>query len=330
MISKQITIAITGATGHLATAVIPLLINQGYRVKALVYKRETKFDFFSLETIKGSLFDQPSLNKLVMGCTAVIHCGGKISLNSNRDPSVYETNVNGTINIFNAAKQAGVKRFIYISSIHAFNQITAGEILNEESPYSSTKAPRYDQSKRDAQQFVLQHATDQMEVVVLNPTAVVGPFDNKPSLMGTAIMDIFNRKVPLLISGGFDFCDVRDVASGIVHAIDQGRNGQCYLLSGKWYSLGDLQKIILSIKGDKRRIPVLPVWTGYLGLPFVLLLAAFSRKEPLYTKESIVTLMHGHKKISCTKAAKELGYSCRPLRETIADSINWFKQAGYL
>ena len=327
---KEKTIAITGSTGHLATAVIPLLISKGYRVRALVHKEKPTLDSLALETVKGSLSDIVSLNRLVMGCQVVIHCAARISINSNHDPLVYETNVDGTINLFNAARQAGVKRFIHISSIHAHEQMTADELLNEDSPYCSKNAPRYDQSKRDAQQFVLQQASGQMEVVVLNPTAVVGPYDNKPSLMGKAVIDIYKRKVPVLISGGFDFCDVRDVASGIVNAIEQGRNGQSYLLSGKWHSLEDLQNIILSIKGDTRKVPVLPAWAGYLGLPFILLLAAFNGEEPLYTKESISALIHGNMKISSMKAEKELGYSCRPLHETIADSITWFKQAGTL
>ncbi|MFA6126770.1 MAG: NAD-dependent epimerase/dehydratase family protein [Bacteroidales bacterium] len=330
MISKEITVAITGSTGHLASAIIPLLIGQGYRLHALVHKREPAVDLSTLDIVEGSLSDIDSLNRLVKDCRIVIHCAAKISLNSNRDPSVYETNVNGTMNLFNASKQARVKRFIHLSSIHAYDQLTAAGLLNEESPYCPDHAPRYDQSKRDAQKFVLQQLSDQMEVVVLNPTAVVGPFDHKLSLMGKAIKDIYNGKVPVLISGGFDFCDVRDVAAGVVAAMDKGRNGQSYLLSGRWHSLVDLQRIIMDIKGDRRNIPVLPAWTAYLGSPFILMLAAFRGKEPLYTRESILAMTQGHKNISSAKAEKELGYACRPLRETISDSIDWFKQTGSL
>ncbi len=328
--AKEKTIAITGTSGHLASAVIPMLLNKGYRLRVLVFKQEPKSDITLLETVMGSLSDLDSLNRLVRGCEVVIHCAARISLNSNKDTSVYETNVNGTRNVFNAAREAGVKRFIHLSSIHAYNHTTVDGSLNEESEFCSRNAPQYDQSKRDAQQFVLQNASDQMEVVVLNPTAVIGPFDSKPSLIGKAIIDIYNRKIPMLIEGGFDFCDVRDVASAIVNAIDKGRNGQSYLLPGKWHSLADLKKIILDIKGDKRRVLVLPAWTGYLGLPFILLLAALRRQEPVYTKESIYTMTHGNKKISSLKAELELDYICRPLKETISDSISWFKQAGYL
>jgi dihydroflavonol-4-reductase len=260
----------------------------------------------------------------------VIHCAGRISIHSDGDPMIYQTNVTGTMNMFNAALQAGVKRFIHISSIHAFDQVGTDGLLNEESPYCKETAPRYDRSKRDAQQFILKQASERMEVIVLNPTSVVGPNDFKPSLMGKAIMDIYNRKVPMLITGGFDFVDVRDVASAIISAIDRGRTGQAYLLAGRWYSLVELQDIIFRIKGENKRIPVLPACTGFLGLPFIRLLASFNGKEPLYTKESLLALIHGNKNISSRKAAEELGYTPRPFEETIRDSISWFKQAGYL
>ena len=115
--STKITIAITGTTGHLAASIIPLLISKGYRIRALQYKQELSFSLKNLEIIRGSLSDILSLNKLVKGCDIVIHCAAKISIRSNNDASVYDTNVNGTKNIFNAAKLANVKRFIYISSI---------------------------------------------------------------------------------------------------------------------------------------------------------------------------------------------------------------------
>ena len=323
-------IAITGSTGHIAASLIPLLVKKGSGLRALIYDQEPAFDLSAIEIVKGNISDPSSLDNLVTGCEITIHCAAKISINSNNDPSVYETNVNGTMNIFNASKKAGVKKFIHVSSIHAYHQLPSNELLNEFREYCSDKAPRYDQSKRDAEKFVLQQASSQMEAVVLNPTGVIGPLDHKPSLMGQAIMDLYNKKIPSLINGGFDFCDVRDVADGIMQAIDKGRNAHSYLLSGQWVHMAELNRMIMDVKGEKRTIPVLPAWTGYLGLPFIELIAKIKKQQPLYTKESLYTLIHGNKKISCAKAADELGYSCRPLAETITDSINWYKQVGML
>jgi len=323
-------IAITGSTGHIAASLIPLLKQSAHSLRALVYEQEPAFDLSNIEIIKGNITEPASLERLVAGCDIVIHCAAKISINSNNDPSVYETNVTGTKNIFHAAKNAGVKRFIHVSSIHAYHQSPADKILNEARPYCTNKAPRYDQSKRDAEKFVLEHTSAKMETVVLNPTGVIGPMDHKPSLMGQAIMDLYNKKIPSLINGGFDFCDVRDIADGIVRAIDKGKNGNSYLLSGKWISIASLNNMIMDTRSEKRAVIVLPGWAGYAGLPFIELLAKIKKQQPLYTKESLYTLIHGNKNISSAKAMEELGYSCRPISETIIDTINWYKQVGML
>lgn len=324
------TIAITGATGHLAASIIPVLIRKGYNIRALQYEQALPFREEKLEIIRGSILDPPALHTLVDGCDIVIHAAAKISINSNQDASVYAVNVNGTKNLLDAAQKANVKRFIYLSSIHAYRQFPVHEMLDETQAYCDHRSPRYDQSKRDAQQYVLQHLSGPTEVVVLNPTSVIGPNDYKPSLLGKAVIDMYNGKIPALISGGFDFCDVRDVAEGIVNAIDQGRHGHAYLLGGSWYSVVELHQLIMEIKGTEASIPVLPPWAGYLGLPFIKMMASLQKTAPLYTKESLDALKNGNRHINSQKASQELGYFCRPLRETITDTISWFKQAGYL
>ena len=323
-------IAITGSTGHIAASLIPLLVQKGHSVRALVYEQNPAFDLSAIEIVKGNITKPSSLDAFVAGCEVVIHCAAKISINSNNDPSVYETNVAGTKNIFNASKEAGIRRFIYISSIHAYEQRPSGELLNEESNYCADSAAGYDRSKRDAEKFVLQQASAKMEVVVLNPTGVVGPPDYRVSLMGQAIMDIYNKKVPSLIKGGFNFCDVRDVANGIMQAITKGKSGQSYFLSGKWISLADLHKMIMHIKADQKWLPVLPGWAAYAGLPFIRLIAGIKKQQPLYTRESLDALIHGNKNVSNLKASQELCYTCRPISETITDAINWYKQANML
>lgn len=322
-------IAITGATGHIGVSVLPLLLSKGYGVNALVNNSTFSNELSGLEIINGNLFDTIALQKLVSGCDVVIHSAAKISMNSNLDASVYETNFNGTKNIYNTALKAGVKRFVHISSIHAYSQLPANVMLDESRAYCSNKAAQYDQSKRDAQQFVLQQKTA-MEVVVLNPTSVAGPPDYRPSLFGKAIMDIYNDKIPMLIKGGFDFCDVRDVANAVVTSIEKGRNNEAYLIGGKWYSMAEVYKMVMDFKGEKSNIKVMPGWMGYLGLPFIKLHSILKKEQPLYTTESIDSLLQGNKQINYEKAKRELGYHCRPFAVTVTDLINGFKQSGQL
>lgn len=323
-------IAITGATGHIASSIIPLLAENKYHIRVLQHTSGNTCNNLYAEVFTGDLCTPSTLTKFTDGCDVVIHCAAKISINSNTDPSVYETNMNGSVNIFNAATKSSVKRFIFVSSIHAYNQYPVSSMLDEQREYCSDKAPLYDQSKRDAQRYVLENATGSMEVVVLNPTCVIGPPDPRPSLMGKAMMDMYNRKIPSLVNGGFDFCDVRDVANGIVQAITRGRNRESYLLSGKWYHLRELHNLIMECKQEKKDIPVWPGWTAYMGLPFIQLMAAIKKQEPLYSRESLGALLQGNKKISGSKAMNELGYTCRSLAETVKDAIHWYRKNGML
>lgn len=323
-------IAVTGSTGHIATSVIALLAEKKFSVRALQHTYNKGFGNLPVEIYTGDLSKPHHLQDFTEGCDVVIHCAARISINSNKDPEVYKTNFNGSVNIFHAAEESGVKRFIHISSIHAYQQFPINGKLTETCDYCSNKAPAYDRSKRDAQQYVLENTTRAMDVVVLNPTCVIGPPDPRPSLMGKAIIDMYNKKVPSLIAGGFDFCDVRDVAQGIVQAIEKGKPGQAYLLSGKWYSLKSLYKMIMEIKQARSYMPVLPGWMAYAGLPVITWLADIKKEEPLYTHESLGALLHGNKHINCEKAMRDLGYQCRPLFDTVRDAIQWYRETGML
>jgi dihydroflavonol-4-reductase len=148
--------------------------------------------------------------------------------------------------------------------------------------------------------------------------------------MGKVLIDLYKGKLPFIFNGGFDFCDCRDVASGIVNSINMGTPGQSYLLGGKWYSLIQLVKILSAASGKKIVVAPLPAIIAKAGLPFVKLLAAVQGKDPLYTVEALEALFNGNRCISSAKAIAELNYSIRPLEETIADTFQWFKNKNYL
>lgn len=319
-------IAITGASGHLGTSVASLLLKQDFKLSILQYSQNLNIDITHCEIVKGSIHDPDALTRLLNDCDAVIHLAARVSINSNNDPSVYSTNFEGTRLIFDLAKNLRVKRFIHISSIHAFNQAPRNTLLDESRGPCSNNAPRYDQSKRDAQHYVLSNADEAMQVVVLNPTSIAGPPDYLPSLFGKAIIDLYMRRIPALIEGGFDFCDVRDVAQAVVNAITMGKNRNAYLLSGKWHSMAEVNKLVMLNQRIERTLPVLPAFTAYLGLPFIRGYSRITGKDPLFTHESVEALVKGNRNISSEKARKELNYSCRPFTETVSDLIEWFKE----
>jgi dihydroflavonol-4-reductase len=169
-----------------------------------------------------------------------------------------------------------------------------------------------------------------MDGLIINPTSVVGPFDFRPSLVGKAIIQICQNKLPGLVAGGYDWVDARDVALGTMQAIEKGRRGERYLLSGKWLSLLDLVKLISQFYPVRNNHVILPYWLAELGVPFLKLYAFLRRTDPLYTHESLDIIKHSHRMISSDKAQKELGYHPRPIEMTVKDTIEWFKINNYL
>jgi dihydroflavonol-4-reductase len=168
------------------------------------------------------------------------------------------------------------------------------------------------------------------EVVVLNPTAILGPYDFQPSLLGNAVIRFYKGQNPSLIPGGYDWVDVRDVCYAAINAIDKGMPGECYLLSGSWKSLKDMACTVEKLGGHKTPWLNLPWWLAHVGAGVLNMHSTLTGGIPLYTSMSLDTLKESHRNISSAKAARDLGYSSRPFEETMADTIRWFKENNYI
>ena len=324
-------VAITGAAGHLGAALLQELCTRNVPVKALLRDTDIRAcNNLPVEIIYGDMLQPGVLKTLFKDCDTVIHCAAVISVNGDATGIVHRTNVEGTQLAITAALEAGLKRFIHISSIHAFQQQPTFEILNEQREKVTEKAFAYDRSKLAGQQIALAANSQGMEVLVMNPTSIIGPYDFKPSLMGKVIIDLYKGRLPFIFNGGFDFCDCRDVAHAIANATTMGRPGEAYLLSGKWYSLKQVAQFI-SIASSKKIKPIAlsPVFAR-AGLPVVKLIAAMQQKEPLYTIEALDALFTGNRFISSAKASTELNYTSRSFEETIQDTFTWFTNKSYL
>ena len=270
-----------------------------------------------------------ALQRLMQDCDVVIHCAALISVNGDPKGLVHKTNVEGTQLVVDIAQQSGIKRFIQISSIHAFKQQPSLEVLDEQRQHVDEKAFAYDRSKLAGQKIALA-ANNKMEILVIHPTSIIGPYDFKPSLMGQVIIDMYNGRLPFIFNGGFDFCDCRDVAHAIANATSMGEPGQAYLLGGKWHSIKQLAKFLSTASSKKINPFALPHTAARLGLPIVKLIGTLQKKEPLYTIEALEALFTGNRFISSEKAKAALGYTNRPLEETIQDTFHWFINNGYL
>jgi dihydroflavonol-4-reductase len=323
-------IAITGANGHVGVNLCKALTELGHEVRALVHKNTKGLDRLDVKIFRGDLLDKNSLIPFLDGAEIVFHLAAKISITGDSSGSVREVNTEGTRFMVEISKQYGVKRFIHFSSIHAFRQEPHNQVLDEARPLVDDEAFAYDRSKADGERIVMNAAKDGFDAFVLSPTAIVGPMDYEPSLMGKALLQLYNHQIPALVPGGYNWVDVRDIVHAAIQSIEKGKRGEKYLLSGHWQSLPEVAGLIEKYTGRKIVHTVMPFWLAWIGLPFITLYSRIIGKTPLYTSESLKIIIHGSKRISHEKAARELGFSPRSMDETVQDIMKWFDANGYL
>jgi len=332
-----VAVLVTGASGHLGNNLVRLLLSEGHEVYALVHQNnEALKDLPALRHVHGDLFNPKSLETSFSNIECVFHLAGKISIMGDPDGSVWKTNVEGSFNVAQAARKAGVKKLIHVSSVHAYDaQVTPGsnrqrlDTLDESFPLLqlNSAAAAYDISKAEGERQVRTQIAQGLNVTVVHPTGVIGPFDFAPSRMGQLFLDLKNRSLPSLIAGEFDFVDVRDVARGLILAWQKGNSGENYLLGGRTATIKELAQIATDFTSIPPPSITCPMWLARASAPLAEFWSRISRTEALFTRESLATLQR-QRKISSAKALSDWGYAPRPLEESIADLYTDFSRRG--
>jgi dihydroflavonol-4-reductase len=322
--------AVTGASGHLGGNLVRELLAQGRTVRVLARADRRALQGLDVDVVEGDIFDARALRTLMDGAETVFHLAGRISIAGAEGGLVEKTNVAGVRNVLQACRAVGVRRLVHCSSIHAFDGRPSRQPIDETRRLAlgPGHAP-YDRSKAEGQRVVLEAAADGLDAVVINPTAVVGPCDYKVSRMGSVFLDIYHGRLPMLIDGGYNWVDARDVARGAILAELKGRRGQSYLLSGHWVHICEVSRMIERLTG--RRTPSLasPMWLAWAASWFSLGWGRLRGTTPKFTPAAI-TALKSHRLISHEKASRELGYQPRAFEETVRDTMEWFRQAGML
>ena len=322
-------VAVSGASGHIGNCLVRELKKQGVGIKVLVHNFRNDLDKMDVELIQGNLLEPESLVNLCEGVDIVFHLAAQIAIENNSSKQVYETNVTGTRNMLKAAINKSVRKFIHFSSIHAFQVGSPDLSLDESRSLVETNKAIYEFTKAEGEREVMKAVKEGLDAVILNPTAVIGPFDYRGSLLGQALLKIYQSKLAFLVSGGYNWVDVRDVVSASIHAIESGRKGENYILSGKFCTLQELSAMINKISGCK--IPVIvPVSLARLACPFYKVYSSVTKKKPLYTYQSLDILVNSPSNISNAKARKELGYEPRPLEQTLRDAFDWYRKNNFI
>ena len=324
-------IAVTGAAGHVGCNLIRALLKDGeHKIRVLQYHDHQALDGLDIEIVEGDLHQPETLVSFCNGIDVLFHLASKISIGSNSYESIYQTNVQGTKNLVQAAQKAGVKKYIHFSSIHALIHQPLEEMMDESRALATTSSIAYEKTKSLAEEWVLTQKSDNFEVVVLNPTSIIGPADYKPSLMGQLFIRLYNNSLPGLVPGGYDWVDVRDIVKSAISAIENGKSGERYILSGGWTTVKELSDVLAKVNGITINKPIFPIWLARIGVPFIYVWSKMMGQDPLYTSESLTILQSGNSNISHQKASKDLGHTARPLAETLKDAIDWFKENKYI
>ncbi len=321
---------VTGASGHVGANLVRTLVAQGVTVRAVCHLSTLGLDGTGIEICRGNVCEPVSLKEIFTGADVVYHLAARISLLGDAWPEMERVNVLGTRHVVQACLQAEVGRLVHFSSIHALDPAPLDAPVDEARPrVSQPDTPAYDRSKALAEVEVENGMARGLNAVILNPTGVLGPYDFHPSHLGAVIMALARGRMPLLVNGGFNWVDVRDVVDAAINAAAAAPFGAKYILSGHWRTLPEMAAAVARVTGGPLPRLVSPYWLARLGAPLVCRLDRIAGRRPLLTPFSLGALRQ-FRHVSHDFATAAMNYHPRPFEETVADTVHWFQDHGYL
>jgi dihydroflavonol-4-reductase len=323
-------IAVTGAAGHLGNVLVRRLVDGGESVRCIVSSPRKLDDpalsGLDVERAAADVRDAVALERAFRGADLVYHLAAIIALVPGHEREMEEVNVGGTGRVVEACRKVGVRRLVYVSSIHAFDAVPLGTTICEDSPITGRSAlGTYGRTKALATLAVLDAVRRGLDAVVVCPTGMIGPYDFHLSPMGRVVLAYLRGHAWVDLPGEYDFVDVRDVAAGLLSAAGRGRRGESYLLAGEVVSVHRLYQLL----ADLTNIPPPPValrrglleFLGRLGT----LYGKATGRAPILTQDA-VEILFSNSAVSHHKARDELGFRPRPLRDTLRDTVAWLKE----
>ena len=325
-------VLLTGATGFVGANVARALIGAGHQVRALVRPgSDTKaVDGLDIERIPGDIRDRESVARAMPGVKAVVHCAALYSFWERDSRVFYETNVEGTRNVMEEAVRACVERVVYTSSTAVLGRPSSGVADESAEPGQGELTGHYRRSKYMAEKAVMRLAEEGLPVVVVNPSAPVGPWDVKPTRTGQIVLDFLRGRMFAYMDTGLNLVDVEDVAAGHLMALDKGKCGERYILGNRNMTLRQVLASLSVITGR-------PAPRIRLAQPLVFAMAYLDqwieggllRHRPFIPLEGIREARRPVW-VDCSKAVTELGLPQSPIEGALEKSVKWFRDHHYV
>jgi dihydroflavonol-4-reductase len=319
---------VTGATGLLGNNVVRMLLDRGAAVRVLA--RDTSdpraLEGLDLQIVRGDVCDAESVGRACDGAARVIHAAAYVQIGRAHLDRHRRVNVEGTRHVAESARSVGA-RMVHVSSCDAVGIISPDEPADEETPLAEPSPVPYVITKREAERVVLDQVEQGLDAVIVNPGFMLGPWDWKPS-SGRMLLEVGSGRAFFAPRGWFSACDVRDVAAGLLAALERGQTGRRYILAGVTLTYLDAWRMFAQATGARRP------WCriGPIGLRIVGwggdLWTRLTGREP-EVNSAAIALAALPKNYTSARAEKELGYHIRPIEETIRDAWAWFVEHGY-
>jgi len=323
------TAFVTGGTGFVGANLVRLLLDQGYTVRALIRpnSRLDNLQGLPVELVAGDLTDA-NLATHMHGCNYLFHVAAHYSLWRKDRDVLYQSNVVGTRNVLAAARAAGIERTVYTSSVAAIG-VKVGGIADE--TYQSPVAQligAYKKSKYWAEQEAIQAIATGQDIVIVNPSTPIGPWDIKPTPTGDIVLRFLRRQMPFYLNTGLNLVHVQDVAWGHLLALQKGKTGDRYILGHQNLLLKTMLDLLADITGLPAPQRSIPAWIPLLVAWCDETLLTPLGKTPSVSVDSVrmaTQLMY----YDSTKAVRELGLPQTPIVTALQDAVEYFVHQNY-
>jgi len=317
---------VTGGAGHVGTNLVDALAADGHHVRVVDIRPPGSGLPASVRWLEADIRDPAAMRTAMEGVDVVFHLAAIISIVGEQRGLVRSVNVDGCTVVAEAALNAGVRRMVHCSSVHAFDlERSVGIVVDESSPRVASNAPAYDRSKAAGENEIRRFVSRGLDAVCINPTGIIGPRDNTPSRMGTVLRAVWRRRLPAIVDGGFDWVDVRDVVLALRSAATRGQTGESYLIPGHRLSIRALAELAGRCSGSRVTTRVAPDWLVNAAAPLATTIARQSRAGTalLPTREALYAL-RCFPAVDGTKAKRELGHQPRSIEDTLTDLWAFF------
>lgn len=325
-------VLVTGATGFIGGNLARELWRRGDDVQALVRPGSNRLTIqdTGITPVEGDILDRQSIDRAIQGCEAVYHVAAVYTFWSKNPAGVSQANVQGTKNVLEAARQAGVSRTVYTSTVGTIGIPQTG-LGDEDTPLDPKSLHgHYKNSKHLAEQQALAFAAGGMPVVVVNPTLPVGPWDVKPTPTGKIVLDFLRCKIPAYLKTGMNIVDVADVVAGHILALEKGRPGERYILGNQNVSLKQILDMLSQLTGLPAPRIRAPYWLVVgVGYADHFIEGTLLRREPVVPVEGVLASKHPAY-VTCDKAINQLGLPQSSVTDALKQSVDWFVEHGYV